>query len=61
MGPENHQPWDRFPVKDKLATDYDTIVAWLAEEMGYSRDKTKGYEEKLLRLGRSPKDPSVGF
>ena len=46
----------RFPVKEKLATDVTTLISWLAEEMGYSRDKTRGYEEKLTRLGRSPED-----
>lgn len=44
----------RFRPGDKLATNIDSLIAWLAEEMGYSRDKTRGYQEKLVRLGRAP-------
>lgn len=46
----------RFPAGNKLATDTNSLIAWLAGEMGYSHDKTRGYEEKLIRLGRSPRE-----
>ena len=52
---------DRFPAREKLATDLDAQIAWLVREMGYSRDKTKGYEEKLVRLGRLPEDSQSVF
>jgi len=52
---------EQFPVKEKLATNLDSQLAWLAREMGYSRDKTKGYEEKLVRLGRNPDDNQSVF
>ncbi|HEY1645873.1 MAG TPA: hypothetical protein VGF75_05905 [Candidatus Saccharimonadales bacterium] len=53
--------YEKYPVKEKLATNLTSQVAWLAREMGYSRDKTKGYEEKLVRLGRDPDDPQSVF
>lgn len=56
MNPENSPANHQLQPKEKLATDTTTIIAWVAEEMGYSRDKTKGYEEKLTRLGRSPQE-----
>lgn len=52
---------EQFPVKEKLATDLDSQIAWLVREMGYSRDKTKGYEEKLVRLARDPSDTQSVF
>lgn len=52
---------EKFPIKEKLATDLDTQIAWLVREMGYSRDKTKGYEEKLVRLSRHPEDDQSVF
>ncbi len=45
---------EKFTVKEKLATDPQSQVAWLAQEMGYSRDKTHGYDEKLIRMARDP-------
>ena len=52
---------EKFPIKEKLATDLDTQIAWLVREMGYSRDKTKGYEEKLTRLNRDPEEADSVF
>jgi len=45
--------FEHYPVKEKLATDRDSQMAWIVREMGYSRDKTKGYQEKLVRLKRA--------
>jgi len=52
---------DKYPVKEKLATNLDTQVAWLVREMGYSRDKLSGYEEKLARLARDPSESTSVF
>ena len=52
---------DKYPAKGKLATSLDTQIAWLVREMGYSRDKLSGYEEKLVRLARDPSDSTSVF
>jgi hypothetical protein len=62
---------EHFPVGEKLATNLDSQVAWLAIEMGYSRDKpidystgaSKGYLAKLERLQKEPSanDSVLGF
>lgn len=36
---------------ERLGSNLDAQAEWLAGEMGYSRDKVRGYEEKLVRLG----------
>lgn len=46
------------PLHERLAIDRVTQLAWLEREMGYSRDKTAGYAEKLIRLQRDPADPT---
>lgn len=53
--------YEKFPEKEKIATDLNSQLAWLVREMGYSRDKVKGYEEKLVRLTRQPKDTTSVF
>lgn len=53
--------FEKFPIKEKAATNIDTQLGWLVREMGYSRDKTKGYEEKLVRLAREPDDTQSVF
>jgi len=53
--------YDKYPPKEKLGTDLDSQLAWLVQEMGYSRDKVKGYEEKLVRLARDPSDVTSVF
>ena len=54
--------FENFPLtEERAATDLDTQLAWLVREMGYSRDKTRGYEEKLIRLGRPPSDTQSVF
>jgi|GEM_PF-6633965 len=58
---------DDYPIKERLATDRASQLAWLVREMGYSRDKKDlagkalGYEEKRTRLGRSPDDNTSVF
>lgn len=52
---------EHYPTGEKLATDTESQLAWLVREMGYSRDKTKGYEEKLVRLDRDPSDVQSVF
>jgi hypothetical protein len=45
---------ERFPIRERLATNLDDQLAWLVREAVWSRDKTNGYEEKLARLSRKP-------
>lgn len=59
---------EKYPIKEKLATDRETVLAWVAREMGYSRDKPRdlaknplGYEEKRTRLSRRPEEPQSVF
>lgn len=44
------------PVKEKLATDLGSQIAWLQGEMGYATDKMHGLTEHLRRMATHPGD-----
>lgn len=46
---------------DRSATNLVTQFSWIAEEVGYSRDKIKGYEVRLERLGRDLSEATSVF
>ena len=55
---------EHFPVKEKLATNLGSQIAWLAREMGYSRDKPIVNNQLIdaeVKQQLLVKDPTAGY
>lgn len=58
---------ERFKTRERRAVSRDAQILWVAEEMGYSHDKTSsadkadGHEEKLIRLARVPDENTSAY